>query len=55
MDYNDPLYPIHDRKSKKKKMVDIVYYVLFTLFFALLGAICFLIYKFVQYEMTGRL
>ncbi len=55
MDHNDPLYPIHDRKSKKKKIGDIVYYVLYAILFALVGATFFFIYKVIQYEMTGRL
>jgi hypothetical protein len=55
MDNNDPLYPIHGRKSKKNKMGDIVYYVLYAILFALAGATFFFIYKVIQAHMAGRL
>jgi len=55
MDNNDPLYSIYDSKSKKKKIGDIVYYVIYATIFLLLGAMCFLIYKLVQYDFTGRM
>ena len=55
MNHNDPLFPNHDRKSKKKKMDDIMYYVLYAILFALVGATFFFIYKVLQAHMGGRL
>lgn len=53
MDHNDPLYPIYDKKSKKQKLRDIVYYVIYALIIALVGATCFFMYKLIQYDFTG--
>jgi hypothetical protein len=55
MDNNDPLHQIHDRISKKKKIGDIVYNVLYAIPFVLLGAAFFFIYKVIQAHMAGRL
>jgi len=41
MDHNNSLYPTDDRKSKKKKIGDIVYPVTYALLFALVGGLHF--------------
>ena len=55
MDHNNSLYPTYDKKSKKKKIGDIVYYVTYGLIFALVGATFFLIYKVIQAHMANML
>jgi len=45
MDKNDALYPIHEGKSKKKEIGDIVYNALYAISFALIGLHSFLSIK----------
>jgi len=55
MENNDPLHPLHDRKSNKKTTGNIAYYVFCAIPFVLLGATFFFIYKVIQADMAGRL
>ena len=52
MDQNDS---IDDKKPKKKRVSDIVYYIIYILILGLILATFFFLYKFLVYETGGTL